>query len=54
METLFFIICSGFFGYIYQKLEKLEAKIDQIEDEVIVLRHSAPKRKEDHVDYTLE
>lgn len=53
METLFFIICSGFFGYIYQKLEKLEVKIDQIEDEVIVLRHASPKRKDDHADFTL-
>jgi hypothetical protein len=53
METLFFIICSGFFGYIYQKLEKLEGKIDKLEEEVVVLRHAAPKRREDHTDYTL-
>lgn len=53
METLFFIICSGFFGYIYQKLEKLEVKIDRLEEEVLVLKHSAPKRKDDHADYTL-
>ena len=53
METLFFLICSGFFGYIIQKLEKMEAKIDQIEDEVVVLRHSVPKRKDDHDDFTL-
>ena len=42
METLFFIICSGFFGYIYQKLEKLESKIDILELEVarIAMRNS--------------
>jgi hypothetical protein len=54
METLFFIICSGFFGYIYQKLEKLEAKIDRLEDDVLILKQSAPKRKDDHVDFTLQ
>jgi hypothetical protein len=54
METLFFIICSGFFGYIYQKLEKLESKIDKMEDEVIILMHNSPKRREDHADFTLE
>ena len=53
VEALFFVICSGFFGYIYQKLEKMESKIDQIEGELIVLRHAAPKRKEDHSDFTL-
>ena len=53
METLFFIICSGFFGYIYQKLEKLESKIDKLEEDVVVLKHSTPKRKDDHTDFTL-
>jgi ribosome-associated translation inhibitor RaiA len=53
METLFFIICSGFFGYIYQKLEKLEAKIDHLEEEVTILKQASPKRKDDHIDFTL-
>jgi hypothetical protein len=53
METLYFVICSGFFGYIYQKLEKLEAKLDKVEEDVIVLKHISPKRKDDHEDFTL-
>ena len=53
MEAFFFIIVSGFFGYIYQKLEKLESKIDLLENDVTILKHSAPKRKEDHDDFTL-
>lgn len=54
METLFFVICSGFFGYIYQKLEKLEGKIDRLEDDVVVLKLATPKRREDHSAFTLE
>jgi hypothetical protein len=54
MEALFFVICSGFFGYIYQKLEKMEAKIDKLEVDVIVLMHKVPKRKDDHVDFAPE
>lgn len=53
MEALFFIICSGFFGYVYTKLEKLEGKIDTIEEELVLLRHFSPKRKDDHDDFTL-
>jgi hypothetical protein len=53
MEALFFVLVSGFFGYIYQKLEKMEGKIDKLEEEVTVLKHISPKRREDHSDYTL-
>jgi len=53
METLFFLICSGFFGYIYQKLEKMEAKIDRLEEDILILKATTPKRKEDHEDFTL-
>jgi hypothetical protein len=54
MEALFFLVCSGFFGYIYQKLEKLETKLDRMEDDVLILKQTAPKRREDHVDFTLK
>lgn len=47
METLFFIICSGFFGYIYQKLEKLESKIDVLELEVARISMRSSKRSTD-------
>jgi len=48
MEALFFVICSGFFGYIYQKLEKLEHQIDRIEIDVVRLESRvASRRKED-------
>lgn len=54
METLFFIICSGFFGYIYQKLEKMEGKIDRLEEDILTVKMSSPKRKSDHTDFVLE
>ena len=53
MEALFFVICSGFFGYIYQKLEKMELKIDRLEEDILTLRMNSPKRKDDHADFTL-
>ena len=54
MESLFFIICSGFFGFLYQKLERVEAKIDHVEEDLIVLKMTVLKCKSDHSDFTLE
>lgn len=47
MEALFFVICSGFFGYIYQKLEKLEHQIDRIEIDVVKLEARVASRRVD-------
>jgi hypothetical protein len=48
MESLFFVICSGFFGYIYQKLEKMEHQIDRIEIDLVRLEaRVASRRSED-------
>jgi hypothetical protein len=53
METLFFILCSGFFTAIWSKLEQLDTKIDSLEVDVVAIKQSTPKRKDDHVDFTL-
>jgi hypothetical protein len=47
METLFFAIVSGFFGLIYQRMEKMESKIDRLEEQVIFLMTVTPKRRND-------
>jgi hypothetical protein len=52
MEALFFVICSGFFGYIYQKLEKLEQQIDRIEIDLVKLEARVASRRAD--DWTID
>jgi len=47
MEGLFFLVCSVFFGYAVQKLERMEIKINKIEDEIIVIKMSCHKRSSD-------
>ena len=50
METLFFIIVAGFFAFVYQKLERMEIKIDNLEDTVYLLKAATPKCNSDRVD----
>jgi len=47
METLFFILVSVFAGYAIQKLERLEAKINKMEDDVLLIMQNCKKRKTD-------
>lgn len=48
MELIIGVVGSAFIGYLVNKLERLEAKIDTIEADIIVLKIHIPKRKEDY------
>lgn len=48
MEFVITTLVSAFVGYMVNKLEKIEAKIDLIEIDIAVLKSVVPKRKEDN------
>lgn len=47
MEPFLLIIASAFVAYMTKKLEKMEASIAKIEDDVALVKHYLPKRKHD-------
>lgn len=49
MELLFGLISSAALGYIISKLEKMEAHLNQLENEIIIIKVKLPKRTTDDV-----
>ena len=47
MELLFGTVVAAATGYIIHKLELLESKMNEIENELIWLKQRLPKRKDD-------
>lgn len=46
MEILFSVIATSGLGYIVSKLEKLEAKLNHLEDQILVINLSIEKRRD--------
>jgi len=47
MEVLFGLLSTSMLGYLIAKLEKMEEKVNHIENELIALQSSLPKRTTD-------
>jgi hypothetical protein len=47
MEVLFGLISSAALGYIISKLEKVEQHLNQLENEIIIIKVKLPKRVDD-------
>lgn len=47
MDMILGIVASIFLGYLISKLEKIEGKLNNLEDDLILLKASLPKRKND-------
>jgi len=45
MEALFFILCSAAIGYVISKLERIENRINSLEDEILRISFHQEKRK---------
>lgn len=45
MEVFFSVIATSGLGYIVSKLEKLEAKLNRLEDQILIINLSIEKRK---------
>lgn len=54
MEPLFFLIVSIFGGYAIQKLERMEVKINKMDDDIIQINQHCKKRKSDFEGYEKE
>ncbi len=47
LELFFGMMCSACLGFMLSKVEKIDQKIDSIEIELIIIKQSIPKRKDD-------
>jgi len=48
MESLFFLLASGAIGYVIQKLERIDSRINAVEDSILLLNHNTEKRHDHH------
>jgi len=51
MEILLSAIIASLLGYLISKLEKMELKLNELENIVLIINSHMPKRKEDNEIY---
>lgn len=47
MELISGIVVTALIGYFVSKVEKIEQKLNNLEDEILLMKVSIPKRKND-------
>lgn len=50
METLIFLILSVSIGYLVNKLERIENKLNDLENDLLLFKAKLPRRKSDEPD----
>lgn len=47
MDIITGIICTALVGYFVSKVEKIESKLNRLEDEILLMKVLLPKRRAD-------
>lgn len=47
MDAILGIVATALVGYFVSKVEKIEAKLNRLEDEILLMKVAIPKRRDD-------